>query len=207
MPAASASASTRCRPPADPGSHSAGTSLGRLACAAHKIAEFALHNATAEWRSRRRRYGHVRKATAKRLSLFSLLASLFRREVSLFRLGKLPAPFEGISQIPRDFNRLSPTRPKISLPSGKITETQMAGPGAVPGAGHGSLRIAAGRRRLRLLGSDRIVHLELDRMRRMLEIVHLFPFQLDIRFDEIAAEHIAFHQKGVIGLQFAQRVA
>jgi hypothetical protein len=56
-------------------------------------------------------------------------------------------------------------------------------------------------------GSDRVIHLEFDRVRRVLEIVHLFPLQLDIRFDEIAAEHIAFHQKGVIGLQFAQRIA
>src|SRR5437870_9694412 len=35
-------------------------------------------------------------------------------------------------------------------------------------------------------GSDRIVHHELDRVRGVLEIVHLFPFQLDVRLDLVA---------------------
>jgi hypothetical protein len=92
-----------------------------------------------------------------------------------------------------------------NFPAGRENpETHMAG----ARAGHGSQRIGAERRRLWLYGgSDRIIHLELDRVRRVLEIVHLLPFQLDIRLDEIAAEYIAFHQEGMVGLQFAQRVA
>jgi len=55
--------------------------------------------------------------------------------------------------------------------------------------------------------SDRIVHLELDRVRGVLEVVHLLPFQLHVRFEEVAFEDLALGQEGVVVLQFADRLA
>src|SRR5260221_439437 len=41
------------------------------------------------------------------------------------------------------------------------------------------------------LGSDGVVHLVLNRVRRMLESIDLFVFQLDIGFDLVARENVA----------------
>src|SRR5712692_10115104 len=38
------------------------------------------------------------------------------------------------------------------------------------------------------VGSDRIIHLELDRVGGVLEIVHLLPLQLRVRLDQVHGE-------------------
>ena len=55
--------------------------------------------------------------------------------------------------------------------------------------------------------SDRIVHLELNRMRRVLEGIHFFHLELDVALDEVLAEHVALLQELVVGLQAVQRLA
>ena len=46
--------------------------------------------------------------------------------------------------------------------------------------------------------SDRIIHLELDRMRRVLEGIHFFHLELDIAVDEVVAEHAALLEEGAV---------
>src|ERR1700693_6189052 len=76
------------------------------------------------------------------------------------------------------------------------------------GAWPAMLSIYPARKRTgREIGLDRVVHLELDRVRGVLEIVHLFPLQLDVGLDEIAIENIALQQEGMVVLQLAERVA
>ncbi len=53
----------------------------------------------------------------------------------------------------------------------------------------------------------RVVHLELHRMRGVLEAVHLGPFQLDVALDLVPPEHVARKQELVVGGQRAQRLA
>src|SRR4051794_16445973 len=126
MSAASARASTGCRPRPD---RSAFSRDCRAACAAHKIAEFALHNAATEWRLRRRGHGH--HARGKRQSGFAALAfSLSVPPQSLaVPARRLPALFAGISRIASHSDSLPPDAEKISRETGKNTEMPMAGAG------------------------------------------------------------------------------
>src|SRR4051812_40084407 len=55
--------------------------------------------------------------------------------------------------------------------------------------------------------SGRVVHLELNGMRRVLETEHLGPLQLDVAADLLLAEHVAGQQEVVVGLQRLQRLA
>src|SRR5689334_22950880 len=121
-------------------------------------------------------------ATAQHPSLLSFSTSLFRRKPFLLRSRNFPAPIAREPRTASYSRNLLPWPAKISLPNREIQgipEAHMAG----AAAGHGLYSVWS--------GSDRVVHLKLDRMRRVLEIVHLFPFQLDIRLDEVAAEHVA----------------
>ena len=52
--------------------------------------------------------------------------------------------------------------------------------------------------------SGRVIHLELDGMRRVLEAVHLAPLQLDVAADLLGVEHVAREQEVVVGLERAQ---
>src|SRR5690606_6299521 len=55
--------------------------------------------------------------------------------------------------------------------------------------------------------SDRVVHLELDRVRGVLEGVDLFPLELDVGLDLVLGEDVAGQQELVIGGQGLQRLA
>ena len=46
----------------------------------------------------------------------------------------------------------------------------------------------------------RIVHLELDRMRGVLEADHLLHLQLDVAVDEVVVEHAAGLEEGAVGI-------
>src|SRR6516165_6511472 len=47
--------------------------------------------------------------------------------------------------------------------------------------------------------SDRVVHLELDRVRRVLEGVDLFVFEIDVGLDEVLGEDLALQEEGMVG--------
>src|SRR3569623_1227612 len=54
---------------------------------------------------------------------------------------------------------------------------------------------------------DGIVHGELDRVRSVLEIVHLLPLQLHVAVDEVVGEHAAGLQEGAIGVEGLESLA
>ena len=55
--------------------------------------------------------------------------------------------------------------------------------------------------------SDRIVHLEFDRVGGVLERVHLLPLQFHVGLDLVHAENVAPQQEGVVVAQLAERFA
>src|SRR5579863_120900 len=60
---------------------------------------------------------------------------------------------------------------------------------------------------VRLGGSHAVIHLELDRMRRVLELVHFLVLEIDVGLDEVLGEHVALQQEGVVGLEALERLA
>src|SRR5690349_6948105 len=94
-----------------------------------------------------------------------------------------------VNQLIKGKARKNPKNERFRPPALNGAQSKTAGafgPGRVSGRGSG-LR--------------RIVHLELDRMRGVLEGVDLFPLQLEIGGDEVLGEDIALQQKGLVSLQ------
>src|SRR5258708_3757797 len=57
------------------------------------------------------------------------------------------------------------------------------------------------------LRSDAVIHLELDRVRRVLEGVDLFPLEVHVAAEEVVGEHVALLEEGVILLEVADGLA
>ncbi len=57
------------------------------------------------------------------------------------------------------------------------------------------------------IASHRIIHFVFDRMGSGFVGHDIFHLQLDVGFDHVLAEHVAFQQEGVVGLQRVQRLA
>src|SRR5436190_16209788 len=55
--------------------------------------------------------------------------------------------------------------------------------------------------------SGRVIHLELDRMRGVLETDHLLHLELDVHLDEIVVEHAAGFQELAVLVEIAERLA
>ena len=54
---------------------------------------------------------------------------------------------------------------------------------------------------------DAVIHVEFDRVRRVLEAIHFFPFQFEIGVDLVIVHHAAFFQEVAIGVEGFQRFA
>src|SRR3977135_1172764 len=55
--------------------------------------------------------------------------------------------------------------------------------------------------------SRRVVHLELDGMRGVLEADHFRHLQVDVAVDEVVVEHAAGLEEGAVGIELAERLA
>src|SRR5262245_41763442 len=56
-------------------------------------------------------------------------------------------------------------------------------------------------------GSSRVVHLELDRMRGVLEADHFLHLELDVAVDEVVVEHAADLEELAVLVELLQRLA
>src|ERR1043166_2639883 len=67
--------------------------------------------------------------------------------------------------------------------------------------------LATGPRRLPIIASlDAVIHLELDRVRGVLEGIDLAHLELEIGVDEVVAEHVALLQEGAVAVEAFERL-
>ncbi len=58
-----------------------------------------------------------------------------------------------------------------------------------------------------VLLSGRIIHLELDRVGGMFEVVYFLPLELHIGIYKVVAEHISFFEEVAVGVERFHRLA